>query len=521
MAVGDGEDKHAATITLSGNTFEYSGSEQTPGVTVVVEGVTLTEGTDYDVTYTNNTDAANSDSTNAPTVTITFKGNYDGSETKVFTISKKSVRVEWTNLTFGYDGSSHVPSASATGVEGETINLTVSGSATSVGEHTANTYISSVTGGRANASNYELTNTSTTFTISESPIELEVEGYTGEYDGLPHGISITVSSPSGTTIAYGETEGNYNKADSPTLTNVGTKVVYYQVSKSGYTTETGSATITITAKQVGTGTDKHPATITLDDDEFEYDGTSHTPGVTVEVDGETLVAGTDYDVTYSNNKNAGASDGANAPTVTITFKGNYAGEETKTFTISKRTITITPDDKQKFAGRTDPTFTYSVSGALASEALTFTGALGRAAGETEGTYAINLGTLAISETASVNPANYELVVTSGKVLRIVDDSVAPVGTINIEEKVLVSGQKFTDQSTVTIHLTASDNKTATENIQMALINEADYPTATNAGLTWQPFAETITWNLTPGEGGRRVYVIFKDEAGNQSTYLAD
>ncbi len=64
-----------------------------------------------------------------------------------------------------------------------------------------------------------------------------------------------------------------------------------------------------------------------------YTGSAIEPDVTVK-DGETtLTLGTDYDVAYSNNVNAGTA------TVTITGKGNYSGETAATFTIVYPTVT--------------------------------------------------------------------------------------------------------------------------------------------------------------------------------------
>ena len=61
-----------------------------------------------------------------------------------------------------------------------------------------------------------------------------------------------------------------------------------------------------------------------------YTGSAIEPAVTVK-DGETtLTLGTDYEVAYSNNVNAGTA------TVTITGKGNYSDSKEATFTISPR-----------------------------------------------------------------------------------------------------------------------------------------------------------------------------------------
>lgn len=68
----------------------------------------------------------------------------------------------------------------------------------------------------------------------------------------------------------------------------------------------------------------------LDDVFYEYTGEAVEPGVTVELDGQTLTAGTDYYVSYTDNINKGTA------TVTVTFMGNYKGTVTKTFEIVDR-----------------------------------------------------------------------------------------------------------------------------------------------------------------------------------------
>lgn len=65
----------------------------------------------------------------------------------------------------------------------------------------------------------------------------------------------------------------------------------------------------------------------LDDVFYEYTGEAVEPGVTVELDGQTLTAGTDYYVSYTDNINKGTA------TVTVTFMGNYKGTVTENFEI--------------------------------------------------------------------------------------------------------------------------------------------------------------------------------------------
>ena len=79
--------------------------------------------------------------------------------------------------------------------------------------------------------------------VGTASMEVTATGYNGIYDGQSHGI--TVTAPEGAKVRYGETEGEYTLYTSPKYTNAGTYTVYYQVTKTNYTTVTGSATVTI------------------------------------------------------------------------------------------------------------------------------------------------------------------------------------------------------------------------------------------------------------------------------------
>ena len=71
----------------------YSGSEVKPTVTVrlTAGSAALKQNEDYEVAYSNNINAASADATVAPTVTITGKGNYTGSQSVTFTIKPLSL----------------------------------------------------------------------------------------------------------------------------------------------------------------------------------------------------------------------------------------------------------------------------------------------------------------------------------------------------------------------------------------------------------------------------------------------
>lgn len=97
-----------------------------------------------------------------------------------------------------------------------------------------------------------------------------------------------------------------------------------------------------------------------DIDAVTYTGSALTPAVVVKDGDYTLVEGTDYTVSYSNNVNAAeATAGAKAPTVTVTAipSDKYSGTASKTFTINKAESRIEFNPSQYTKQYGDPDFT--------------------------------------------------------------------------------------------------------------------------------------------------------------------
>ena len=89
------------------------------------------------------------------------------------------------------------------------------------------------------------------------------------FDGDSHGIAVTITDPAdGYTVMYGTEEGVYDLNESPTLTEEGTLIVYYQVTADNYATLTGRAMLKVGAHfheftyVVGTGEDANTITAT-------------------------------------------------------------------------------------------------------------------------------------------------------------------------------------------------------------------------------------------------------------------
>nr|MCR5138735.1 hypothetical protein [Bacteroidaceae bacterium] len=172
------------------------------------------------------------------------------------------------------------------------------------------------------------------------------------------------------------------------------------------TTETlGQYTLSMPANDVTVSLEDVTPTITVADGST-YTGAAHTPAITSVMDGETVMtAGTDYTgVTYSNNTNAGTA------TVAITGKGFYLGAAAATFTIARRSVTLTSASDTKTYDGTALTaggVTVGGDGFVEGEGATcdVTGTLTDAGSNNNAfTYTLNDGTLA---------ANYDITKVEG------------------------------------------------------------------------------------------------------------
>ena len=374
-------DVSTLTITLSGTSFTYTGAEIKPTVTIKNGATTLSVGTDYTLSYSNNI--------NAGTATITIKGNgkYVGTTAKNFTIERAKI-ASATTSDKTYNGSSQ------TGVTGTNVDLSGTTSATNVGTYTATATPKSNyawSDGTTTAktltwkitakasSGLTVTLATTTYTYdgtAKEPAVTVKDGSTALTAGTHYTVSYSNNTNAGTATVTITMKGNYSgtitknftieraKTASATASDktyngsAQTGVIGTNVDLSGTTSATNVGTYTATATPKanyawsdGTTTAKtltwkitekasSSLTVTLEKETYTYDGTAKEPAVTVKDGGTTLTAGTHYIVSYSNNTNASTA------TVTITMKGNYSGTITKNFTIERaKTATASASDK--------------------------------------------------------------------------------------------------------------------------------------------------------------------------------
>ena len=203
------------------------------------------------------------------TVTVTGKGNYEGSRTVTYNITKAPLTVTATNKSMTYGGSAPTYTYTVTGaIEGETaVSGTASyqvknsgGTTITVGPNTsAGSYTIHVSGLSA-TSNYTISSTNTgTLTVEEdeSVCPTTFNGYSGIYDGSSH--TITATGHSGGNLEYRTSTTGEWTSTKPTATNAGTTTVYVRVKGDSNHSDKdcGSKTITISKKTLSvTATDK-------------------------------------------------------------------------------------------------------------------------------------------------------------------------------------------------------------------------------------------------------------------------
>ena len=298
----------SATIS-SIATQTYTGSAIEPELNITYNGRTLAQGTDYTVTYSNNINSGYA------SASITGIGNYTGTVNKSFYINRRSI--EETTVT-GLDAQTYTGSAI-------TPPITLSYGESQL---TANTDYQIYSTSFTNAGTYNITiygsgnfngSKTVSFTVNPRPIT--------DATVAPIADRIYSASP---------------QTPSPVLT-IGSTTLSISNYTLAYTdnTNAGTATITITGRGNYSGTTTATFTIGQRDintvtfysiGSYPYTGAPVTPDLSLRY-GTGLIAGTDYSAVYSNNVNAGTAS------VTVTGIGNFTGERSSTFSITRKSLT--------------------------------------------------------------------------------------------------------------------------------------------------------------------------------------
>ena len=252
---------------------KYDGLEHKWSPTVKnAKGEKLTEGTDYEVSY----DTDNFVDVKTITVTITGIGNYDGTVTRVYRITKAPLTIITKGATKVYDGEP-LTEAKMT-IKGlknnEEVGHKTTGSQTVVGS-SDNTYKLDWKEGTAKQGNYEIVKEQLgQLVVTETKDEIVVTTVGGEftYDGKAHGASVTVEGlPKGYEVK--------TKKSNATATNVKDGTVKATADELVIVNKNGEDVTSKLAIKKVDGTIKiNPAsvTITTAGDEKVYDGTALT-----------------------------------------------------------------------------------------------------------------------------------------------------------------------------------------------------------------------------------------------------
>ena len=321
-------------IGISGiDDLTYNGQAQTPAVTVTDGEYTLVPGTDYTISY--------SDNTNVGEATATLKGtgdNYAGEWVMNFTIQKA-------------DLTAVAPTARDLTFNGQAQTLVAAGSITGPGNMEACEMQYSLDG-QTYAKDLPTATNAGSYTVFYKVVgDANHNGVDAQF------INVAIYKAALTNVLLEASTLTYNQQEqAPIITSVNAGELVVPATDyivSGSATNVGTYTMTVMAKEsadnfTGTATaqysivtaDANLFNISLGTTEYTYDGTELKPTVTVKDGSAVLVEGTDYTLAFTNNVNVGTA------TVTATGIGNYSGTKTATYTIIKADITPTAPTAQ-------------------------------------------------------------------------------------------------------------------------------------------------------------------------------
>ena len=289
-------------------------------------------------------------------------------------------------------------------------------------------------------------------------------------------FSLPATTEEGLTLTWSVANTNVATVSSNVFTIKGagtTTVTATQAGNDEYEAFSREFTLTVNAKNVSNLTINSISAVT-------YSGSAKTPTVTVKDGTTTLVSGTDYTVSYSNNINAGTA------TVTITGTGNYTGTKNANFTInakgasnltiseiaavtyngSAKTPTVTvKDGSTTLTNGTHYTVAYSNNINAGTATVTITGM-----GNYTGTKNANF---------TINPKNASnLTINSIAAQTYSGSAKTPTVTVKDGSTTLTSGTHYTvaysnntNAGTATVTITGMGNYTSTKNANFT-INKA-------------------------------------------------
>ncbi|WP_410080456.1 cellulase family glycosylhydrolase [Ruminococcus sp.] len=312
-------------LTLSETSYVYDGTYKKPAATVTFGGKVLQEGKDYTISYRNNLNVG------VTTVIATGMGDYTGYTSKNFTITKRAMTGGTVSVasSVSFTGSNITPSVTVK-VAGRTLT---SGTDYTV-SYSNNKNVGKATVKITGKGNYS-GSLSAKFDIvpAKQQIQKLETKYKGFYidwaqKGSATGYDVEYSVNANMSGAVSK-HLTASKPDTLTVSGLAGDKTYY-VRVRSYTNVNGKVYYGAWSdiKSIKTANNDITKATVSGISTKAFTGKAITQNVTVKVGNTVLKNGTDYTVSYSNNKKVGKA------TVKITGKGKYGGVITKTFKIN-------------------------------------------------------------------------------------------------------------------------------------------------------------------------------------------
>ncbi|MBR2575718.1 MAG: hypothetical protein IKE40_00295, partial [Firmicutes bacterium] len=481
-----GKEVNPDDFTFAQKTFEYAG-DQTEAVAATI---TAPEGIDpskvqyfFSKGSSFNPVAVKDAGTYAVFATVAGDKHYTdtniafGNDTKI-QVTPKEVEVVWddSTLTKDYNGQLQAPAASAAGVNGDVITLSIkvdgADGKKDAGDYSASASIESVSNGdnTVETTNYTLKTETTTAAFKIKPRELEftqLNVKSKTYDGtttaelnLPNPLPGVVSGDDVSLNATAAFEDkNFGLSKKVNITNMaltGADAKNYTLKST--TAESWAA---ISRRQVGAEWDQTSA------QNLVYDGTEKTVTaniIAVLSDGLAVVSGDVVELICSGNVNTNAGEyTAKVESLDGTDAGNYSLVMTPqlSYEIAKADLTDVQAAPQYLRSDEVQTGSYDYTFNL-SDVIQFAG------------LPENAGTFNYSEPAVVGTADYiaanSLKIENGKLKFTVNPAQAKNTELTINVK--VSGQNYNDK-TVPIKFTFMSKKDVSEQLALTIENALD------------------------------------------------
>ena len=192
--------------------------------------------------------------------------------------------------------------------------------------------------------------------VSPCPVDVTVDGpssieYGMTFSHSPTYKDINGEASTGVSISYSDGKGQTIAAPSDVDSYSLTATIVdgnYMVSRVLFAD--GESSFKITAANID------DSELSLGFKEATYSGEVIVPGLTVVVNGSTLVEGTDYSVSKTDSVDAGSYK------ITVTGMGNYAGSAKATYEIAPKELVVTVKDVEIGVGDPIPEFEIGFSG---------------------------------------------------------------------------------------------------------------------------------------------------------------